>query len=148
MTGSFGLNMGLKSCFVVTQFPLKWRTKGVENLSNLGYMPARLIILDYKSPLWGKYWIQICIIVNKYIAHFKISTSIWLLRTSNTGKICFYLFFYANKLKNEKSKKTEANLSKKSIDQIGTQTLFECILWKKLFFQMFKHVYLFSVMSE
>ena len=30
-TGRFGLNIGLKSCFVVTQFPQKGRPKGMEN---------------------------------------------------------------------------------------------------------------------
>ena len=36
----FGLNIGLKSCFVVTKFPQKWRPIGIENLSNLEYMLA------------------------------------------------------------------------------------------------------------
>ena len=40
----FCLNIGLKSYFVVTQFPRKWQPKGITNLSSLEYMPARLNI--------------------------------------------------------------------------------------------------------
>ena len=51
-TGRFGLNIGLKSYFVVTQFPQKWRSKGIENLSNLDYMSARLFLLFQIQFCW------------------------------------------------------------------------------------------------
>ena len=44
LTSMFGLNIGLKSYFVITKFPQKWWPKGIENLSNLEYMHARLNI--------------------------------------------------------------------------------------------------------
>ena len=45
----FGLNIGLGSPFVVTKFPQKWRPKGIENLSNLEYVPTRLNISQCQS---------------------------------------------------------------------------------------------------
>ena len=63
----FKLKIGLKSSFVVTQFPQKRQSNRITNLSNLEYMVARF---EYK-PLFASLFL-ICIILLAYLLYISL----------------------------------------------------------------------------